>query len=304
MFARLATLALCAVVIAACSPSEAPQPTASSEAAPEPAAERSVPVRPPDNIRDEVSRALAGEHRSQANRDRDPHRNPVETLAFFDLEADDTVVEFWPGGGWYTEILAPVLREDGRLVVANFPTDPEAGVVARYGQAFVDKLEAEPEVYDAVEIVTFFPPEQISLGEPGSADVVLLSRHFHNLAAQGIHDDVLTAAFEVLESGGTLGVIQHRLPVDRDFDPEVRTGYVPEAFVVEAAEEAGFTLDASSEINANPMDTADYEGGVWTLPPTLSACGDIEDEVESRECRERYGAIGESDRMTLKFVKP
>lgn len=306
MFARLSTLALLAVVITACDPSEPPQPTASPESSSaEPAsAERSEAVRPEADIRDAVQEALAGAHRSEANRARDRYRNPVETLAFFGLEADDTVVELWPGGGWYTEVLAPVLRDDGQLVVANFPTDPEAGVVARYGQALVDKLDAEPDVYDRIDIVTFAPPDDLSLGEAGTADVVLISRHFHNLIGQDIHDEVLTAAFDVLKPGGALGVIQHRLPADRDFDPEVRTGYVPEAFIITGAEQAGFTLDARSDINANPMDTADYEGGVWTLPPMLRACAEIEDEAELSDCRETYGAIGESDRMTLKFVKP
>lgn len=304
MSTRLSLLAFLAVALTACNPSEAPRPAAPADPAAAPAAQSSEPLRAEEDIRDAVQEALNGPHRSEANRARDPYRNPVETLAFFGLEADDTVVELWPGGGWYTEVLAPVLREDGLLVVANFPTDPDAGMIARFGQALLDKLEAEPEVYDRVEVVTFAPPEHPGLGNAASADFVLISRHFHNLIGQDIHDDVLTAAFDVLKPGGTLGVIQHRLPVDRAFDPEVRTGYVPEAFIVAAAEEAGFTLEARSEINANPMDTADYEGGVWTLPPMLRACAEIEDEVELRDCRERYQAIGESDRMTLKFVKP
>ncbi|MCC5888403.1 MAG: class I SAM-dependent methyltransferase [Gammaproteobacteria bacterium] len=255
-------------------------------------------------MRSALTEALAGDHRSDAHRVRDRYRNPVETLAFFGLEPHFTVVELWPGAGWYTEVLAPVLRDGGQLVVANFTTDPEAGMVGRIGQALVDKLEAEPSVYDQVEVVTFSPPDQMSMGEAGTADLVLISRHFHNLLGRGIHEEVLASAYEALKSGGVLGVIQHRLPPDRDFDPEARIGYLPEAFVIEAAENAGFTFEARSDINANPMDTADHEMGVWALPPSLRACADIEDEAELTACRQRYQAIGESDRMTLKFVKP
>lgn len=304
MFARLLILTMISALIAACGPSESPQPTApQTPATPEPTA-RSEPARRDDDIRSALTEALAGEHRSDAHRARDRYRNPVESMAFFGLEANHTVVELWPGAGWYTEVLAPVLRDRGQLVVANFPADPDAGMVGRIGQSLVDKLEAEPSVYDRVEVITFSPPDQMSMGEPESADLVLISRHFHNLVARGIQDDVLASAFEVLKPGGTLGVIQHRLPPDREFDPEARIGYMPEAFVIEAAEGAGFTLDARSDINANPMDTADHEMGVWALPPSLRACADIDDEAELDACRQRYQAIGESDRMTLKFVKP
>lgn len=304
MISRWSTLTLIAVLMAACGPSESPQPAVpQTPATPEPVA-RDEAARPAGDIRSVLTEALAGEHRADAHRARDRYRNPVETLAFFGLEPHHTVVELWPGAGWYTEVLAPALRNGGQLVVANFTTDPEAGMVGRIGQALVDKLEAEPSVYDQVEVVTFSPPDQMSMGEPASADLVLISRHFHNLLGRGIHEEVLASAYEVLKSDGVLGIIQHRLPPDRDFDPEVRIGYMPEAFVIEAAENAGFVLAARSEINANPMDTADHELGVWALPPSLRACADIEDEAEITLCRQRYQAIGESDRMTLKFVKP
>lgn len=302
MCARLLAATLLTSLLVACGPSDEPQPTPSPDPAPTP--EREAPARGPQEVRELLQQAVIGEHRSEANRARDGHRNPVETLAFFGLESDHTVVELWPGAGWYTEILAPVLRERGRLVVANFTTDPAAGMVARMGQALLDKLEAEPDVYDRVEVITFSPPDEMSLGEADSADLVLISRHFHNLLGRGIVDEVLTAAFDVLVPGGTLGVLQHRLPPERDFDPEVRTGYLPESFVIEAAQRAGFELEARSEINANPLDTADHELGVWTLPPSYRACAELEDESEQRPCRQEWDAIGESDRMTLKFVKP
>ncbi len=304
MIVRLLTLTLIAALTAACGPSDPPQPAAPQTPPTPETAARSEASRPGDDIRSALAEALAGEHRSDAHRARDRYRNPVETLAFFGLEPQHRVVELWPGAGWYTEVLAPVLSDSGQLVVANFTTDPEAGMVGRIGQGLRDKLEAEPSVYGEVQEITFSPPDQMSMGEAGSADLVLISRHFHNLLARGIHEDVLASAFEVLKPGGVLGIIQHRLPPDRDFDGEARIGYMPEAFVIEAAEEVGFELDARSDINANPMDTADHELGVWALPPSLRACADIEDDAELSACRQRYQAIGESDRMTLKFVKP
>lgn len=306
MFARLILTVSFTLLLAACSPGEEATQAPSPEPTPEPArdATQEAPERTENDIRARLQDAVLGEHRSEANRARDRHRNPVETLAFFGLAPDHTVVELWPGAGWYTEVLAPVLRDRGQLVVANFPTDSESEMVARIGQALVDKLEAQPEIYDRVEVVTYLPPEATSFGEPGSADLVLLSRHFHNLVANDVVDTTLEAAFEVLRSGGTLAVLQHRLPAERDFDPEVRTGYVPEDYVISAAESAGFELAARSEINANPLDTADHEHGVWTLPPSYRACAEIEDEAQRTLCRQEWDAIGESDRMTLKFTRP
>lgn len=294
---------LLAALLAACGPSDPPEPS-QPPAPPEPARDTEARTERGDDVRQALQEALAGEHRSEAHRARDRYRNPVETMAFFGLEPDQTVIELWPGAGWYTEVLAPVLRDRGQLVVANFTTAPDAGMVARIGQALVDKLEATPDVYDRVEVITFSPPDDMSFGESGSADLLLISRHFHNLIGRGIHEEVLAAAHDVLKAGGTLGIIQHRLPAERDFDPEARTGYVPEEFVIEAAEAAGFELEARSDINANPMDTADHDQGVWALPPSLRACADIEDEAELEACRQRYQAIGESDRMTLKFRRP
>ncbi len=306
MLSRLILTVSITLLLAACGPDEEATPAPSPGPTPEPAPDvtRDTPERTENDIREQLQEAVLGEHRSEANRARDRYRNPVETLAFFDLAPDHTVVEVWPGAGWYTEILAPVLRNRGQLVVANFPTDSESGMVARIGQALVDKLEAEPEIYDRVEVVTYSPPQATTLGEPGSADLVLLSRHFHNLIANDAVDTTLEAAFEVLRSGGTLAVLQHRLPPERDFDPEVRTGYVPEDFVIGAAERAGFEFAARSEINANPLDTADHEQGVWALPPSYRACDDVEDEAQRSLCRQEWDAIGESDRMTLRFTRP
>ena len=301
MIVRLLSPFLLAVMLVGCSPPEAPEPEGPT---PRPVPERPGTVQADTDLRDALRTAMAGDHRTAESRVRDDQRNPEDTLEFLGLKREHRVIEIWPGAGWYTEILAPVLRDHGQLVVANYPPDPDTGYMGRIGQGLIDKLEAEPDVYGQVEVVPFSPPEYSSLGEAGSADFVLLSRHFHNLAARGAEYDVLAAAYEVLRSGGVLGIIQHRLPEDRDFDPEERTGYVPESYVIAAAERSGFQLDDRSEVNANPLDTADHEMGVWTLPPTFRACAEIEDEAEQGECRQRYHAIGESDRMTLRFRKP
>jgi predicted methyltransferase len=228
----------------------------------------------------------------------------VETLVFLGLKPDMTVIEVWPGGGWYTEVLAPVLREQGQLVTASFPDDAESEFQARAARAFRDKLAAEPDVYDRVRVVPFAPPSHQSLGEAESADMVLLSRHFHNLIASGQVDHLVGAAYDVLRPRGVLAVIQHRDLPDAVPEGEQRTGYVTEAYVIERVTAAGFEFDASSEVNANPRDTRQHPAGVWTLPPTLQHCRSLDDEAEREACESHYRSIGESDRMTLRFVKP
>jgi predicted methyltransferase len=258
---------------------------------------------PPD-VAQQIAAAAEGEHRSEANRARNQYRNPVETLTFFGLTPDMTVIEVWPGGGWYTEILAPVLRDEGQLIVASFPDDAESAFQARAARALRDKLEAEPEIYDRVQVVGFAPPGHNSLGDPESVDMVLLSRHFHNFIAAGTVSDVLEAAYQVLRPGGVLAVIQHRDLPDAVPEEELRTGYVREDHVIERVTHAGFELAGRSEVNANPRDTRDHPAGVWSLPPTLQHCRTMEDEAERADCEAHFRAIGESDRMTLRFVKP
>ncbi len=306
----LPLLLLSVLLLGACgAESEAPLDTATdAAAAPAEAQARPVATAAPEasDQSDDIARLLAdataGDHRSDGNRARDQYRNPVETLQFFGLAPDMTVVEVWPGGGWYTEILAPVLREQGRLIAAGFPEDGSPYQV-RMARALNEKLAAEPDVYDRVEVIGFAPPDHSSMGEPGSADLVLLSRAFHNLIAGNNVDGVLAAAHEVLRPGGVLAVIQHRDLPDAAPEEDVRTGYVREDYVIERVTAAGFELADSSEINANPRDTRDHEAGVWTLPPSLRLCGQVEDEAERAACEAQYRAIGESDRMTLKFVK-
>ena len=224
---------------------------------------------------------------------RDEYRHPYETLTFFGIEPEMTVVELAPGGGWYTEILAPYLAKEGQYVGAHI--DPEAEGLPDFYidmySSWKDRI-SDQERYGDVEIVPFTPPDSTRLGEPGSADMVLTFRSTHGWKNDGVFEDVLEAAHNVLEPGGVLGVVQHRLPEDAE---EETAGYVKQSWVVAQAESNGFRLVESSDINANPADSADHPNGVWNLPPTL--------RVEEGEDPGKYEAIGESDRMTLKFVK-
>lgn len=270
--------------------------TAEEEAAPEEA-------EPPGTLA-RIQRALAGDHRSEDQRARDQYRNPAATLAFFGLEPDMTVVELWPGGGgWYTAVLAPVLRDEGRLIAAAFPPDSEVEYYRRNQAAYEEKLAADPEVYDQVEVIPFLPPEHASLGEPGSADMVLTLRNLHNWHGQGVLGDVFRSAHAVLKPGGVFGVVEHRARAGASIEASEESGYMPEDYVISLAEEVGFELDASSDVNANPADTADHPAGVWTLPPTLRQCREMQEGAARSTCMEKYRRIGESDRMTLKFVK-
>lgn len=243
--------------------------------------------------------AVASKDRTPEFAARDRARHPYDTLRFFGLRADMTVVEIWPGNGWYTEILAPYLRERGRLYAAHFPTDTEVTYYRKTRASFLAKLAATPAMYDRVTVTTFRPPSHLEIAPTASADLVLTFRNVHNwyMGGGGEHNVVTAfkAMYRALKPGGILGVVDHRLPSNQGLAEQERTGYMREDFVIRAAEQAGFRLLAKSEINANPHDTADYPEGVWTLPPTLRL-GELD--------RRRYQAIGESDRMTLKFAKP
>jgi predicted methyltransferase len=240
--------------------------------------------------------AIASPQRSPANRARDRYRHPRETLAFFGLRADMTVVELWPGAGWYTELLAPTLAGKGRLTVTSFdPAGPPDAYNTKRALELQALLEAQRPRFGDVRVVVIAPPAKLDLGPPGSADLVLTFRNFHNWMNSRIADRVLGAAFAVLKAGGTLGVVEHRANPGQASDQAARTGYVDEAMVIGLARAAGFALVGRSEVNANARDTKDHAGGVWSLPPTLS---------QGEQGRDRYLAIGESDRMTLKFRKP
>lgn len=244
-----------------------------------------------------VEHAMWGEHRSEENMARNRYRHPVGTLEFFGLRPDMTVVEIWPGAGWYTEVLAPVLNDHGQLIVATWDPAVEGQPAYRYDlpKQMQAKFEAHPAVYGNVRTTYYSPPESASLGEAGSVDLVLTFRNTHGWINGGDAQTIFQEFARVLKPGGILGVVQHRADAGSDASETARSGYVPEQAVIELAEAAGLVLEARSEVNANPRDTRDHPKGVWTLPPGYRL-GD--------EDRDKYAAIGESDRMTLRFRKP
>lgn len=240
-----------------------------------------------------LKEVVAGDHRSEENKARDKYRHPVETLTFFGIKPDMTVVEIYPGRGWYTEILAPYLKDGGTFYAAQRPSDPSYAPGQRALEAFDQKMKDAPEIYGEVKRSTLTKEGEIALAEP--VDLIVTFRNTHSLMRAGTENEAFAAMYKALKPGGVLGVVQHRGDPSREQDPKGGKGYVNEDYVIALAEKAGFELAEKSEINANPKDTKDYAKGVWTLPPSLRL-GD--------EDREKYMAIGESDRMTLKFVKP
>lgn len=229
--------------------------------------------------------AIAGPQRSDLNKARDKYRHPFETLTFFGIKPDMTVVEISPGTGWYTEILAPFLRDHGKLY--------EAVGGGRGAKSFEDKLKADPAVYGKVIVTTLQPPAQTEIAPAGSADMVLTFRNVHDWIPRGTTQDYFKAFYRALKPGGILGITDHRADPSQPQDPKAGNGYVRQDYTIQIAEQAGFKLAGTSEINANPKDPRNQP--VWNLPPTLRQ-GDKD--------RDKYMAIGESDRMTLKFIKP
>ena len=247
------------------------------------------------DVKDELAAIADAGNRSEEQRARNAFRHPSETLAFFGIRDDMTVVEISPGsGGWYTEILAPFLREKGQYYAAGYDPESESEYYRKSANRFKEKLTADPSRYDKVIATVFDPPEKLEAAPPGSADMVLTFRNFHNWVREGSAERALEGFARVLKPGGVLGVVQHRGDPAVEQDPEAVSAYVREDYLVALVERAGFKKVASSEINANPRDTKDYPDGVWTLPPSY-ALGDVD--------RARFAAIGESDRMTLKFIK-
>ncbi|RAJ98271.1 class I SAM-dependent methyltransferase [Aliidiomarina maris] len=240
--------------------------------------------------------AVDAPSRRPQSRDRDGARNPYDTLEFFGIEPNMTVVEVWPGAGWYTEILAPLLAAEGTLYAAHFPGDSESDFFRTARGNYQDFLRTS-NIYANVQITEFNPGSHHEIAPEGSADMVLTFRNLHNWymrsGGEGL-EQAMDAFYTALRPGGVLGMVDHRLPEDRDDEEAESSGYIKQSWVVSAAEAAGFELVDESDINANPDDTADYSDGVWALPPTLRG-GDPEG---------RFTEIGESGRFTLKFRKP
>lgn len=240
--------------------------------------------------------ALKGDWRDPKNVARDAYRHPKETLSFFGVTPTQTVVEITPGGGWYAEVLAPYLKNGGRYVAAVVDPASAPEKSRGYYQRSVDGLQKKftdaPAQFDKAATVKYDPAAPV-FGAAGSADVVLTFRNVHNWRSANQAEGMFKGFFEVLKPGGVLGVVEHR--ANRDVPADDKSGYVSEAQVIALAEAAGFRLDAKSEVNANPKDTKDHPNGVWTLPPSNN---------HPEADRAKYQAIGESDRMTLRFVKP
>jgi len=240
-----------------------------------------------------LARAIAGPWRTASLVARDGVRHPQAELDFFGIQPSMTVIEIWPGGGYWTEILAPYLHDNGTLYAARFPV-AKSGEFAEGNDAFQRKLNSNKAVYGNVR-VTAFGKGADEIAPVGSADMVLTFRNIHNWMEGGFADEAFAAFYKALKPGGILGVEEHRAAADKPQDPAARSGYVRQDFTIELAKKAGFELVGSSEINANPKDTKDYPEGVWTLPPTF-ALGDKD--------RAKYAAIGEADNFVLKFRKP
>lgn len=239
---------------------------------------------------DSLEEALQGTFRSPENMKRDSYRHPQETLEFFGLTPEMTVLEISPGAGWYTEIIAPLLSEHGRYIMALPVADKP------YFKDMEERINSWKEKFPMVKVekALFSPPSIIELPAAGSVDMVLTFRNVHNWMAKSGEKAAFAAFYKVLKPGGILGVVEHRALPSQE-DKFAKSGYVRESDLIEMAADAGFALMATSEINANPRDSKDHPAGVWTLPPTLRL---------GEENRDKYLAIGESDRMTLKFIKP
>ncbi|MGY2226525.1 class I SAM-dependent methyltransferase [Pseudomonas gingeri] len=241
----------------------------------------------------QYAKVLAGSWRAPENSVRDVYRHPRQTLQFFGLRSNQTVIEITPGGGWYSEVLAPLLKDHGQYIAAV-----QAASSSDYARRSADGLKqkfAEDPTHYAKAAVVEFDPQAPVLGKPDSADRVLTFRNVHNWVMADDAPAMFSAFFKVLKPGGVLGVVDHRARDGADLESIRQSGYLPTAYVVKLATDAGFVLEGQSEINANPKDTKDYAGGVWTLPPSLRL---------GEQDKAKYLAIGESDRLTLRFVKP
>lgn len=290
--ALLSALALSG--LAACGQDKAADAAPSTEPADAQTAEKSAAMSSEDSL----AAVLASDHRSEEERARDAYRHPSETLLFFGVTPEMSVVEVSPGGGWYTKIIAPYLKSGGgAYYAANF--DPASSdYAARSVTAFKENYMSAPETYGDVNLTVL--GGEAGIAPAGTADAVLTFRNVHNWTGRGVAGDYFAQFYDALKPGGVLGVVEHRADTP---EGEGDSGYVTEATVIALAEAAGFELDARSEINANAADTKDHPFGVWTLPPVRRSSA-VRGQEDPDFDRAKYDAIGESDRMTLKFRKP
>jgi predicted methyltransferase len=242
-----------------------------------------------------LQKAIAGKHRSAEYKHRDKYRHPKQTLEFFEVKNTMTVVEIWPDEGWYSEILAPYLKDKGKLFAAHFSKDAKESYYRKKVNRFIKKMRRQPEIYGKVELTVLQPPTRMSIAPEGTADRVLTFRNIGSWMKRDQAAAVFNAMYKALKPGGILGVVEHRNSTKKPQDSRAESGYVTEDYVIALARKAGFEFLAKSEINANKKDTKDYSAGVWVLPPALKL---------GKKNRKKYLAIGESDRMTIKFIKP
>jgi predicted methyltransferase len=296
---KRSSLLFSCVPLAAALACGSPKPEAAAPAATETRHSEVTADSPEDAAaRERLTAILAMPHRTDEERHRDQYRHPVETLTFFGVRPEHTVVELSPGGGWYTNILGPLLAEKGHLVAVTSDPAGKPGYQRDNAVKLRELFATRKDLFgssEATVMALLADPPRLELGADGSADVVLTFRNAHNWAKAEKLDAVLAAAFKVLKPGGVLGVTDHRAGANQTMAQAMEAGYVPQAWLIERIEAAGFKLVATSEVNANPKDTKDHPNGVWSLPPTLEG---------KDEGRDKYLAIGESDRMTLKFQKP
>lgn len=243
---------------------------------------------------DPVKQAVKSSQRTAQNVARDEYRHPYETLTFFEIKNDMHVLEILPGGGWYTEILAPLLKDKGQLTVASFGAEHPNDYLRNIHNKYMQKLDNNPAVYGQVKRIVFKKAGYLEDVPDASQDMVLTFRNTHNWIRFGGVEEIYRSFYRVLKKGGVLGVVQHRAAAGSDSQETAQKGYVTESYLIQLLESMGFELVGKSEINANSKDTKDYAAGVWTLPPSLRAKDGNDD---------KYKAIGESDRMTLRFVK-
>ena len=242
-----------------------------------------------------IDGALVADHRTPTYVERDQFRHPKETLLFFGLDPEQSVVEVTPGFGWYAEILAPILRDSGQYYYTSYTLHDDINpYFVKVEKAFKEKMDSNPDIYSKLNWI-HFDPNQPEFAPNGPVDMVLTFRNVHNWAKAGTAESMFSGFARALKPGGILGLVEHRAKPGTSLDDQIRSGYMTFDYVVQMAEAAGFRLDASSEINANPKDTTDHPGGVWNLLPNLRNIAD--------EDKEAISAIGESDRMTLRFVK-
>jgi predicted methyltransferase len=247
-----------------------------------------------DHVDPKLEAAINSDFRPAADKSRDPYRHPLQTLTFFGLKPTMTVVELWPFGGWYTQILAPYLHDRGTLYAAAMDPDSSSTEDRQNNAEFEAMLAAHPKAYDKVKM-TVLAKGKMQIAPDGTADLIVTFRNLHNWVWAGMEKEVMAAAFRALKPGGILGVVEHRSN-DVNFVPNTPgQGYVGEQYAIDLIQGAGFRLVGQSNANRNPKDTKDYPKGVWTLPPTYA---------EGDKDRAKYAAIGESDRFTLKFMKP